>query len=248
MLRLLMLGILLVAADTAADNDALRKASEQAERAKASVQSALHQVEGKPPGRAETFDEALQRAGTLPASDFPMLERALADPEKLASIGTLMEDAKTLAAALHEARATEGRVAVYLFASFSMPDASLRALIRQGELVGVPIVLRGLIDDSVEATMQRVHGLYDQQERQETGVLIDPTLFARFAIDQVPTVVVAEAAAGACTQETCPIPRHVKIAGDVPLRYALDRIARAKPAYRDELRPMMAALEPGRHW
>lgn len=78
--------------------------------------------------------------------------------------------------------------------------------------------------------------------------MIDPTLFARFGIDQVPSVVVAEYAAGACTPEACPTPDHVKLAGDVPLRYALERIALTRPAYQSELRALMKALEPERQW
>jgi hypothetical protein len=73
-------------------------------------------------------------------------------------------------------------------------------------------------------------------------------LFERFGITQVPTVVVSEAAAGACTPEACPIPAHVKIAGDVPLRYSLDRVALAEPAFRHELRALMKKLEPERQW
>jgi conjugal transfer pilus assembly protein TrbC len=247
-LRFLMLITLLAAVDSTADVDALRQASDQADRAQTSAQSALEQAERGGSTRAETTDDALQRAGTLPALDLPLLERALADPQRLASIGALLEDAQVLATALHEPRAADEHMAVYVFASFSMPDVSLRALIRQGELAGVPIVLRGLVEDSVESTIERVHGLYDQEESQAAGVLIDPTLFARFDIDQVPTVVVAETAARPCTRETCPVPPHVKIAGDVPLRYALARIASARPAYRNELRPLLSALEPGKTW
>ena len=96
--------------------------------------------------------------------------------------------------------------------------------------------------------MQAVHSLYTEGERQESGAVIDPTLFERFSVTQVPTVVVAEAAAGHCSPESCPVPRHTKIAGDVPLRYSLDRIALAEPAFRHELRVLMKKLEPERDW
>jgi conjugal transfer pilus assembly protein TrbC len=129
-----------------------------------------------------------------------------------------------------------------------MPRGSLRSLIAQGELAGVPIVLRGLVNNSVEDTMQAVHSLYVEGERQESGAVIDPTLFERFDIKQVPTVVVAETPAVACSVEACPTPAHVKIAGDVPLRYSLDRIALAEPAFRNELRVLMKKLEPERKW
>ncbi len=96
--------------------------------------------------------------------------------------------------------------------------------------------------------MQAVHSLYTEGERQESGAVIDPTLFERFDVQQVPTVVVAETPAEACSIETCPTPAHVKIAGDVPLRYSLDRIALAKPELQHELRVLMKKLEPERDW
>lgn len=248
MLRVLILAAWLSATASAADREALRQAAYEADRAQTAAQSALNETEESPSTPAETVDDALERTGTLPAADFPRLEQALADPEKLASIGALLDDAQVLAEALREPQTVDEGPAVYVFASFSMPDASLRALIRQGELAGVPIALRGLSENSIEATMERVQALYDEKESPQNGILIDPTLFARFRIDQVPTVVVAETAARPCTQSTCPAPPHVKIAGDVPLRHALDRIAVARPALRDELRLLMAALEPGKTW
>ena len=96
--------------------------------------------------------------------------------------------------------------------------------------------------------MRAVHSLYGEGERQESGAVIDPTLFERFDVKQVPTVVVAESPAGACAVETCPTPAHVKIAGDVPLRYSLDRIALAEPQFRHALRVLMKKLEPERQW
>jgi type-F conjugative transfer system pilin assembly protein TrbC len=104
------------------------------------------------------------------------------------------------------------------------------------------------VDNSVEATLQRVHALYGTESQQAAGLVIDPTLFTRFGIGQVPSVVVAESAAVPCTAEACAIPAHVKLAGDVPLRYALERIARARPVYQAELRDLIKALEPERRW
>ena len=195
-----------------------------------------------------SFEEATQRSESIPHVRFPNLDAELTDPKTLSTIADLMDDAQALATRLGMPQASEAGVSVYVFASFSMPDASLKSLIRQGELTSVPIVFRGLVDNSIEATMRAVHSLYKEGEKPESGAVIDPTLFQRFAIDQVPTVVVAEKAAVACTPTDCPIPVHVKIAGDVPLRYALDRIALAKPQFRHELRVLMRKLEPERQW
>lgn len=249
MLRVLSLSALLVSTAAMAGADDLERAEEQANAAQAVTQSALDGMEiTDTTGAPDEFGEAMRRSIPSSGGDFRALADELVDPATLVTIGELMDDAQSLAADLGLPETREQRLPVYVFASFSMPEASLRALIRQGELAGVPIILRGLVENSVEATMQRVHTLYEEGETQESGAVIDPTLFARFGIDQVPTVVVAAYAAGACTPQSCPTPPYVKVAGDVPLRYALERIALAKPEFRSELEAMMKTLEPRRHW
>ena len=249
MLRVLTLSALLVCAVATARTDDLERAEEQINAAQAATQAALDGVEvNDSTAMPDEFDDAAGRSIAFPKSQFPALADDLTDPATLATIGELMDDAKSLAADLGLSEAGTERRPVYVFASFSMPEASLRALIRQGELAGVPIVLRGLVDNSVEATMLRVSSLYKEGGSPESGAVIDPTLFARFGVDQVPTVVVAAYAAGACTSQTCPTPPYAKIAGDVPLRYALERIALAQPEFRPELETLMKALEPGRQW
>lgn len=249
MLRLLIVGTTMLLNVAVADVSDLESAERQADAVQADSTAALAAVDAvdvteTPP----TFDEASRRAATLPAGDFTNLGVELTDPETLSTIADLLDNAQDLAAELGMAgKAGEG-LSVYVFASFSLPDASLRSLIKQGELAGVPIVLRGLVNNSIADTMQRVHSLYKGGEKQDNGAVIDPTLFERFGVDQVPTVVVADSTAGVCTPEACPTPAHVKIAGDVPLRYALDRIATAAPQYRAELRALMKTLEPEREW
>lgn len=249
MLRVLIFCGLAVAATASADVSELDRAQAKADAVQTETQSALEDVDAVDVSEElPSFDESVRRSDTLPQAVFPNLSTDLIDPDTLSAIGELMDNAQMLAADLGMTHDADGGLSVYVFASFSMPTASLRALITQSELADVPIVLRGLVNNSVEDTMVAVHSLYKEGEAQERGAVIDPTLFERFAVDQVPTVIVAEHAAGACTPEACPTPRHVKIAGDVPLRYSLDRIALAEPAFRHELRALMKRLEPERQW
>lgn len=249
MLRLLILTMTVGIGAAVADENDFAAADSQIDTVQRDTRSAMRDVDGVDVSQTlPSFEDASQRSESLPRTRFPNLDAELTDPRALSTIGDLMADAETLAAELGVPLASDEGVSVYVFASVSMPDASLKALIRQGELAGVPIVLRGLVENSLEATMRAVHSLYKEGERPESGALIDPTLFQRFGIDQVPTVVVAEQAAGVCMPTDCPVPDHVKIAGDVPLRYALDRIALARPEFRHELRRLMRKLEPERHW
>ena len=249
MLRLLILMMTMAIGAAVADENDFAAADAQIDTVQRDTRSAMQDVDGVDVSQTlPSFEDASQRSESLPPARFPNLNAELSDPKTLSSIADLMNDAQALATKLGVSPPSKARLSVYVFASFSMPDASLKALMQQGELAGVPIVLRGLVENSLEATMRAVHSLYKEGERPESGALIDPTLFQRFGIDQVPTVVVAEQAAGVCMPTDCPVPDHVKIAGDVPLRYALDRIALAKPEFRHELRRLMRKLEPERHW
>ncbi|MEX1265672.1 MAG: type-F conjugative transfer system pilin assembly protein TrbC, partial [Woeseia sp.] len=226
MLRVLTLWLAIAATAVLADDIDLEGASASAAALQADTQSVIRDADTVDvTGTLPSFDEAIRRSATLPAGTLPTLSAELTDPETLSTIAELMDNATELAAGLGLPADGRSRPSVYVFASFSMPRASLRSLIAQGELAGVPVVLRGLVNNSIEDTMQAVLALYTEGERQQSGAVIDPTLFARFDVRQVPTVVVAESPARACSVEACPTPAHVKIAGDVPLRYSLDRIA-----------------------
>ena len=45
-------------------------------------------------------------------------------------------------------------------------------------------------------------------------------------VDKVPTFVLPLEAAAPCTPDGCPVPEHLKVAGDVSLAYALGVMAR----------------------
>lgn len=254
-----MLRVLMVASLAAftAGAQALAKNTEQAEmqanELQDEVRQAMQAVDGVDTSKElPSFEEAARRAETLTPGMFPQLggelTGRLADADTQSTIGELMDKARSMAAELGLPVSAERGLSLYVFVSFSMPDASLKALIEQGELAGAPVVLRGLVNNSIAETMATVRALYDDDRSQESGAVIDPTLFQRFGIDQVPAVVVAEQAAKACTLDDCATPKHVKIAGDVPLRYALERISMAEPEFRGQLQILMNKLEPGRNW
>jgi len=122
-----------------------------------------------------------------------------------------------------------------VFVSLSMPEASLRALLAHGRPIGAALVLRGLLDESMKRTVERLTELLgtaagaagEAGPGAETSVLIDPTLFDRFEIDAVPAFVLPLEAPTPCDAAgRCATPRHVKLAGDVGLAYALDVMAR----------------------
>ena len=95
---------------------------------------------------------------------------------------------------------------IYIFISSSMPVRSIQQWLQQAKQAHATVVLRGLIHDSFAETTRWIISL---QSSDAAGIEIDPTLFQRFHITQVPTVVIVKDN------------DFVKIAGDIPLMQAL---------------------------
>lgn len=119
--------------------------------------------------------------------------------------------------------AMENRQPLLILVSFAMPDSELQELAAQGARIGAPLVLRGLVDDSFPATQKR---LMKFRQIHGASFRIDPTLFRRFGVDQVPTFVLPLEALQTCSTANCPAPAHVAVTGDAGLDYVLDEIDR----------------------
>lgn len=155
------------------------------------------------------------------------------DAETLAKARTDLKALLTNPGMANPERLPTDGAAPLIFVSFSMPEDSLRALLMEAALAGSPVLLRGLVDDSMQRTAARLGELLGTEDRGEamTGkvtpsVAIDPTLFERFDVDKVPTFVLPLRTVAPCTPEGCPVPEHFRIAGDVSLDYALAVMAR----------------------
>jgi len=133
-----------------------------------------------------------------------------------------------------------------VFVSFSMPIESLKRLARQVEQAGAAIVLRGLVADakgkpSFHATGVAVGGLGLERDQ---GFDVNPMVFKRFGIRQVPAFVLR--LAPDC--QTCGddfIPKHLKISGDVSLDYALRQMQSRRPEYAARIQPYLERLKSG---
>jgi len=116
-----------------------------------------------------------------------------------------------------------------IFASFTMPTASLKRLIKQANLVGASVVLRGLKNNSIKQT-----GLAIQALGEPMGnVVVNPNAFIKYKVKVVPTIVLASAAKiNQVDQVGCALPDHyVAVSGDVSLDYALEKIMHHAPQF-----------------
>ncbi|SEG42287.1 conjugal transfer pilus assembly protein TrbC [Legionella quinlivanii DSM 21216] len=81
-------------------------------------------------------------------------------------------------------------VQVSILVSFSMPETLLRETLKESAELHIPAYLNGLYRDSMRETALKVMAL--SQRIPNLNLNIDPTLFERFGIQQVPALVVEE--------------------------------------------------------
>ncbi|MCT7051094.1 type-F conjugative transfer system pilin assembly protein TrbC, partial [Salmonella enterica] len=77
--------------------------------------------------------------------------------------------------------------AVY-FVSFSIPEEGLKRMLGETRRYGIPATLRGMLNNDLKATANAVLSLV--KDGATDGVQIDPTLFSKYDIRSVPSLVV----------------------------------------------------------
>lgn len=138
-------------------------------------------------------------------------------------------DIEALARQYEQKSAARRSDELMVFASFTMPAASLKRLVSQARQVGAAVVLRGFRNNSLKETAQAIEAL------GELGgnVLVNPNAFTKYQVKAVPTLVLASTATiDQVDAQGCALPDHyVAVSGDVTLDYALDEIARRAPGF-----------------
>ena len=176
------------------------------------------------------IDRALGRAGEAARQTVP---------------GSSRETPAPLPAERHAPSLAAGRAntpEILLFTSLSVPAASWRQWARDAARIGAPLVMRGVAEGSLRATVKRIGG---RLGGAEAGVAIDPRLFRLFGVTRVPAVVVVPGGVPACRSRGCsddPAPPHDRVTGNIGLAAALEAIAAEGSAARDAARRHLASL------
>ena len=176
------------------------------------------------------IDRALGRAGEAARQTVP---------------GSSRETPAPLPAERHAPSLAAGRAntpEILLFTSLSVPAASWRQWARDAARIGAPLVMRGVAEGSLRATVKRIGG---RLGGAEAGVAIDPRLFRLFGVTRVPAVVVVPGGVPACRSRGCsddPAPPHDRVTGNIGLAAALEAIAAEGSAARDAARRHLARL------
>ena len=180
------------------------------------------------------IDRALERAGRTARQTVPGTSGAATVP---------------LSAERH-ARRLAGNLAprsntaeILLFTSLAVPAASWRQWARDAARIGAPMVLRGVGDGGLRATVKRIG---PRLGGHDAGVAIDPRLFRLFGIARVPAVVVVPGGVPPCESRGCSddaAPPHDLVTGNIGLSAALEAVAAEGDAGRDVAYRHLGRLE-----
>ena len=112
------------------------------------------------------------------------------------------------------------------FASLSMPEASLTALVRDMTQAGGITVIRGFPQGDSTAFKQRLAAIWSDGD--DAGALgIDPRLFRAFQIEAAPSFVMIASDFSPCDGFDCTdaVPPHDRVAGNISVEEVLETFA-----------------------
>ena len=118
-----------------------------------------------------------------------------------------------------------GSSEILIFTSLSVPAESWRQWAHEAARTGVPLVLRGVSEQGIRATVKQIGA---RLGGAEAGVAIDPRLFRLFGVTRVPAVVVVPGGVPPCRSRGCaddPAPPHDLVSGNIGLAAALEAVA-----------------------
>ena len=200
----------------------------------------------------DMVERALQNKKKSPPADLgawsrSVLERALERAGKNASKTTAPlpaeDEAGRLAGRLSEPpRGSE----IIVFMSLSVPAAAWREWSVEAARIGAPLVLRGVAQGGLRATVKRV----GEYLAEGAGAAIDPRLFRLFDIEAVPAVAVVPGGVPPCRTRGCsadPAPPHDVIGGNIGLEAALAAIAHESGPGRETARRHLGKLRGAHH-
>ena len=181
-------------------------------------------------------EEVLRRAGSDDLGDWTrsIMKRALdqaGETARQTAPGRSGLSAPPLTAEHHagalagSAAGRGGTAEILIFTSLSVPAASWRQWAWDAATAGVPLVLRGVGEGGLRATVKRIG---ERLGGAEAGVAIDPRLFRLFGIERVPAVVVVPGGVPPCASRGCAddtAPPHDLVTGNIGLAAALEAVA-----------------------
>lgn len=109
-----------------------------------------------------------------------------------------------------------------IFVSFSMGEKALLNIAQEAQLYGATLVLRGFKEESYKKTVLSLQKIINKTGQ---GFIIDPELYTLFAIQAVPTFILAKSFELNSAERT-QTPVNDRLQGHVSLHYALESFAK----------------------
>lgn len=125
------------------------------------------------------------------------------------------------------AKAVESPLArghLLIFVSSSMPTESLVQWLQEAQLLQAPVLLRGVVNQSLANTLTWIQPLL-AQAGNAGGIAIDPVAFETYGITTVPAVVISNDPAACYSNALCKAPPFDVVAGNGSLKAACEIIA-----------------------
>jgi len=128
-----------------------------------------------------------------------------------------------------------------VFVSFSMPEASLRRVAAEAGKADAVLVFRGPKDGSLRKTLQA----FEPLARLGARAILHPEAFTRHDVKSVP-VYVLDSTTGGCEETVGACGDPLRLAGDVSLEYALERMALSRSPMGREAEARLMRLRGAR--
>lgn len=122
---------------------------------------------------------------------------------------------------------------VYVFVTLDMPKETLKRLATDVRKLDGAMVIRGFHEGSLKKTYQKIADL----GLRDANIQINPEAFHKYKINLAPTFVVVKKLGinESLDMDGCSLPEdYIKIAGDVSLRYALEKMLSAVTDGKDK--------------
>lgn len=131
---------------------------------------------------------------------------------------------------------------IVLFVSFSMPAESLKRFAEQASRARVPMLFRGLRYGMGPVETKKSLEEFKIFRDYGASISINPDLFDRYDVRQVPVLAVTAGVPEGCDSTEC-APPPVKVLGDASLDYLLDQVADRKDAYGASARAALQRMQ-----
>lgn len=198
------------------DIGAIRQnAKEQQQEAEALVAGVLDRGKPHEAEAEQARSDAMKALANISPADLPSGPSGAVDFDAL------------IAGAASNAGDMEGSGPLFIvFASLSMPKASLAQLVADTSRAGGIVAFSGFPQNSAKAFAAGMKAVVTSPE-QQAHIAIDPRLFRAFSIKAAPTFVTVSTDFELCDGFKCQtvVPPHDRMTGNVTVEYALDSFA-----------------------